>query len=116
MIKLVLKEYYIQGRVVDQEKGTSEMRDLPYNVKQSIAGLLFHPDLRLTMREALLRKDLADQIENCKEDSILVTKEDFDKIKSSFEKVQGFGRNDLSLLERIEHAEEIEVDLSERKD
>ena len=113
MVKLVISDYFIQGRVTDQEKGTSEMKDIPYNVKQSIAGLLFHPSLNLTMRDAITRKDLADSIENCKEDFILVSEDDFKKVKSAFDTVKGFGKNDLELLFRIEKAETIEVEVKE---
>ena len=116
MVRLVVKDYFISARVANQETNTVETKDVPYNVKQSIAGLLFHPDLRLTMRDALSRKSLADSIENCKEDFILVLLDDFKKIKESFEKVQGFGKNDIELLERIENASEVEVDLAEKKE
>ena len=115
MRKLILSDYFIQARVLNPETNTQEVKNVPYNVKQSIAGLLFHSDLQLTMREAINRKELADSIENCKEDFLLVIKEDFDKIKSAFEKVKGFGRNDLELLDRIEHAEEVETEILEKK-
>ena len=115
MVKLNLAEYFIQGRVLNPETNISEVKNLPYNVKQSIAGLLFHPDLRLTMKNALDRKELSDSIENCKEDSILVTETDFAKIRESFDKVQGFGKNDIELLERISKAETVETEILEKK-
>lgn len=115
MVKLIVKDYFIRKRVVDQEKNAINIQDVPYNVRQSIGGVLYNPELRLTMREAIARKPLADSIENCKEDFLYITTDDFKKVKEAFEKIQGFGKDDLELLNRIEQAEEVEVNIEEFK-
>jgi len=115
MVKLMISDYFIQARVLNPETDIQEVKSVPYNVKQSIAGILFHPDLRLTMREALSRKSLADSIENCQEEFIYLHPGDFTKVKDAFNKVQGFGKNDIELLSRIDNASECDVEISEHK-
>ena len=112
MIKLIVKDYEVDKIRED----TRKVVRIPYSVKQSIVGILYSPDLRLTMREAINRKPLADSIENCQEDFIYITQEDYTKIKDSFDKTQGFGKDDVELLKRIDKAEEIDVDIKESKE
>ena len=115
MRKILVKEYPLKKRVSDPEKNTVEMKEVPYSVKQSIASILYHPELRLSMREAIARKVLSETIENSTEDFVMVTPEDYTKIKEAFEKVQGYTKDDVELLSRVENAEIVEVELKEKE-
>ena len=105
MVKILVSDY----SVIKQT--TNGPKEFPYNVKESIAGILFHPDLKLGMRELLKRKELSDRIELCKDDYVFVTQEEYTKIKGAFDTVTGYTKDDYNLLLRIEEAEEVEVTL-----
>jgi len=81
---------------------------LPYDIKSSLIGILFHPDLKLGAVELLLRNKLANKI-NDSEVEILLEETDYLKLKTAIEIIKGYVRNDVEFVERILNAEEIEV-------
>lgn len=81
---------------------------IPYNIKNSIINILFHPDLNLDGVELLLRDKLANKIEKA-ENEILLEETDYLKIKTAVETITGYNRNDIEFVRRILEAEKIEV-------
>lgn len=103
MKKIDLTPYNING--ID-EKG--KKITMPYDVKESIISVIFHPNLKLDGRQLLLRGKLEEKIKKSNGE-LLVEDADYASIKSSFELVTGFGRNDVELVKRVLEAETIEV-------
>ena len=103
MRKINLENYMLEAR---NEK--NEIVKMPYDVKSSLIGVLFHPELKLSGRELLLRDKLANKI-NDTESEILLEETDFLKIKMAIESIDGYTRNDVEFVRRVLEAEEIEV-------
>lgn len=103
MRKISLENYILEGK---DEKG--QVVQIPYDVKGSLIGVLFHPELKIGGRELLLRDKLANKI-NDSEDKILLEEVDYSKIKMAIETIDGYSQNDVEFVRRILEAEEIEV-------
>ena len=101
MRKINLTNYNIQVDI--PEPGI-----VPYNVKNSIINILFHPDLNLNGVELLSINKLANKVEEA-EKEILLEEVDYLKIKTAVETITGYNRNDIEFVRRILEAEEIEV-------
>lgn len=108
MRKIQLQNYMVKLPAAD---GNFEPK--PYNVKESMVSCLLHPALKLTGRELLLRNKLASRIEEAEivegNGHILVEEDDYRKLKSAFETIEGFTKSDMELVRRVLEAEEIEV-------
>lgn len=105
MKKIKLENYNISGI---NEKG--KLVELPYDVKSSIISVIFHPNLKLDGRQLLLRGKLSDKIEKSNGE-LLLEDADYEIVKSAFELVTGFGKNDLELVSRVLEAETVEVEV-----
>jgi len=103
MRKINLMDYEVG---IPQEDGTS--KKVPYKVKESVVGILFHPDLKLSAMGLMEHKKIADKIEAAT-DEILLEDAEHDKIKNAVNKIQGFGRPDIELVNRILEAPIINV-------
>ena len=103
MRKINLENYMLEAR---NEK--NEIVNMPYDVKGSLIGVLFHPELKLSGRELLLRDKLANKI-NDTESEILLEETDYSKVKLAVESINGYTRNDVEFVRRVLEAEEIEV-------
>ncbi len=112
MRKINLENYRVKAKVREEDKVVE--KDLDYDVKDTIISVLFHPDLKLNGRELILRGKLADKIEKA-EKNILLEEADYKKLKDSVEKLQGFGRNELELVDRILNAPSVEVEPKDKK-
>lgn len=99
MRKINLTPYLVKVDETNQE---------PYNIKQSIINILFHPDLRLSAKE-LLDNDKVSQKVEAAEGSVLLEDAEYEKVKKAFDTVKGFGVNDIELINRVFNAEKIEV-------
>lgn len=104
MRKINLIDYNVD---VPQEDGT--VKALPYHVKDSLTGILFHPDLKLAAMGLMEHKKIADKIEAATNE-ILLEDAEFDKLKNSLDKIKGFGKADVELVNRILTSETIEVE------
>jgi hypothetical protein len=104
MKKIDLKPYDLEFK--DKEGKT---QTVPYDVKASLINCLYHPALKLAGRDLLLAHKLADKIEECKEDHILVELVDYTKLKNAVEKIEGFTKNDVEFVQRVLEAEDVEV-------
>jgi len=104
MRKIDMKKYMLQAK--DAEGKATEV---PYDVKGSLVNILYHPVLKLAGRDLLLAHKLADKIENCKEETILLEEVDYMKLKNAVEKIEGFGKHDVEFVQRVLEAEVVEV-------
>lgn len=113
MRKLDLSNYEIDGLVdkkdekdgiIDREPGR-----VPYDVRKSIIFIMFSPDQRLNALELLSRDKLANKINDCQEDFVLLEQAEYEKIKNAANIVQGYSQNDIELVKRIIDCPEVEV-------
>jgi len=111
MRKLNLKDYTVKVDVPDKiNTGQLIKAELPYQVKTSFLNLMFIPDLQLNGAELVKQNVLAMKLEQCKEDTILLEDEEYNRIKRAIDVFKGFGRNDVELVTRINEAEVVEVE------
>jgi predicted glycosyltransferase involved in capsule biosynthesis len=106
MKKLDLSNYLVTVKVKDGEQIVD--RQIPYDVKGSIRGILFHADQRLSGIDLMENFKLAEKIAAA-EGSILLEKDDYNRLKKSFDAFRGFGENDVELVKRILDAPEVQV-------
>jgi len=109
MRKIDLKPYDVEVQI--DEKTT---KTVPFQIKESLTVLLFHPSLELDGREIILRDKLANKIEEAN-DEILLEETDYSKIKLAAERVKGLNRNSVELLKRIFDAKKVEVEEKPKK-
>ncbi len=94
-----------------KEDGTLRFpMELPYEVKDSIVGLLFHPELKLGGMELLKQNELAGKILNSEDPDVLLEEAEYEQIKRAINVVKGFGRNEVELVRRILEAPKVEVE------
>jgi hypothetical protein len=79
-----------------------------YDVKGSLASLLFNGDQKLTVDEALDNKVLADKIRKAG-DSILLDRMDFARIRRAYSSFISPTEDDLEMFRRIKEAASTEV-------
>jgi hypothetical protein len=91
------------------ETGEIKIEQTDYDLKSSIAGILFLPDLKISGREAVKRDKLCEKIEAA-DGSILLEEADWKKIVEAIEALPQVGRNDVKFVERILDAPEVSVD------
>jgi len=84
------------------------------DVKDWIANVIFHPDLKLNGREVIQRGKLSEKIEKADKEVILEEVE-YQKIKEAFDSVKGFSKMHIELLERVFGAQMIEVEEKKKK-
>jgi uncharacterized protein YacL (UPF0231 family) len=103
MKKINLKDYEVEVRT---PTGTNRVN---YEVKTSIIGLLFQPELKLNGVELLKQNQLAEKILQHQEPEILLEDAEYNKIKQAIDLVKGFGKNDVELVRRVLEAEDVSV-------
>jgi len=103
-----MRKINIEDYILESMDNAGNVVKGPYKVKESLIGILFHPDLKLGGRELLLRDKLADKI-NDSEGEILLEETDYYKLKLAIETINGYTRNDVEFVQRILDAEEVEV-------
>jgi len=108
MRKINLVNYMVQVRT---QEGIQEV---PYDVKEALNSIIFHPELKLGGREIILRGKLAEKIDKA-EKEILLEETDYSKLKQAFETVKGFSKNEVELCKRVLEAELIEVEEKKKK-
>ena len=112
--RINLKEYDFTGRVRD-ESGNIVTLTLPYDVKESLALILFNSELKLSIDESFRSKDLADKIRASENGNIIVDSAEMAKIKSAYNIVKGPGEHELEFFRRIKDAEEVEMEEAKDK-
>lgn len=79
-----------------------------YNVKESMAGILFSAHLRLSARAMIENARIARKAETSG-DEILLEEADYQKIRNAVETFEGYSRQDLEFIQRILDAPEVPV-------
>jgi len=103
MRKLDLKKYTISVR---DEKGVTNI--IPYDFKESLIQLMFHPELRLSGKALLETNIVAEKILKADKE-ILLEEDEYNKIKSAIDGFKGFSKNEVKLVERIYNCPKIDV-------
>lgn len=107
--KINLSAYNFTARVREDETGTINERTMPFNVKDSLASILFHPELRLSVIDSFKAQDLANKIRKSGDD-VLVDSGEMDMIKRSYNVIKAPQEYELEFFRRIRDAEEVEVE------
>ena len=103
MRKIDISSYEVILVMPDGQKKTDF-----YDMKESLSICLFHPSLQLNGREVLHRGKILNKIEQA-DGELMLEEAEYEKLKSAFEQVKGFSKNDLVMIDRVLNAEEIEV-------
>lgn len=104
MRKLAVSDYAVKARNQD-----GAIVDAPYNVKESLVTILFHPALKLEARELLRRDKLANKILDCKDGMVLLEEAEWQKLETAVNTISGYSRADIELVRRVLEAEQVEV-------
>lgn len=84
-------------------------KDIPYNVRESLAELLCHPGRRLNGSKLLKQNLLAERILTEPGQEVLLTEEEYASLKEAAETFEGFTRTEVELVRRVMDAAEVEV-------
>ena len=74
-----------------------------------MVNILYHPDLKLNGRDLLMAHKLADKIESCKKNFILLEEVDYQKLKKALDTVTGLTKQDVEFVQRVLEAVNVEV-------
>lgn len=103
--KIIVSSYEIEVAGLD-----GNLKKMPYDVRTSMGDLILAPQLKLNGTALMRNWKIAEKIMNCKEEYILLTQEEYLILKNSTEEIDVFSKNDVQLIQRIQNAEEIDVD------
>jgi len=109
MRKIDIKSYTIEVK----DPASNKLIPIDYNIKEMLVGVLLHPSLQITGAELYKRIPIADKIKKA-DGELLLEEDEYTKIRSAVNTIQGFGMNDSELVRRVLEAKEITV--SETKD
>lgn len=79
-----------------------------YQIKETIIGCLFHPDMKLPARDLVTTDKLAQKIE-AGELEVLLEDAEYEKVKKAIETQKGWQRGDLEFVTRILDAPEVPI-------
>ena len=88
---------------------SGEMTKLPYEMKETLVGVLLHPALNITGAELYTRMPIADKIKKADDGSVLLEDEEYNKLLSAVNTIKGFGMNDSEMVRRVIEAEKVAV-------
>lgn len=103
MRKLNVTQYIVK---VLQPDGTH--KEIPYDTKEMIIQLMFHPELKLGGLELLKQNKIAEKILKAGID-VLLEEEEYDKVKQAIDSFKGFTKNEVELVKRVMECPEIKV-------
>lgn len=110
MRKLLLTNYPVKKMVPDKMNPYKEIEaQIPFFVKTSILNVMFSPELMLSNADLVRENILAEKIEQCQDDFILLTDEELARLKKAFDAFRGFTRDALELVRRVNEAEVVEA-------
>jgi len=81
---------------------------LDYDVRKSLASMMFIPELHLGARDIIENDRIARKIESA-QDEVVLEEAEYARIKQSFDLFQNYSRNDLELIRRVRDAPEIDA-------
>ena len=79
-----------------------------YDVRTTLANLLFGPQLQLSGAEAIKQDDLARKIMDSN-GTTLLEEEEFQRLQRAVEAFRGYTRNEVPLLRRVAECPEVQV-------
>ena len=103
MRKLNLEHYKVQLRNTQGELETH-----PYDFKDAIINLMFHPDLRLSGTKLLETNVLAEKIMEADKE-IILEEEEYNRTKNAIDSFKGFTRTEVELVKRVTECPKIDV-------
>ena len=83
---------------------------VPYDFRNSMADIILAPQLRLNGSALMKNWRIAEKIQACKEDHILLTYEEYNILRGATEQIDVFSKNDVELIKRIQEAPDVEVE------
>lgn len=102
-----------EGQVITSVDGKVEIevieKNMPYDVKESLAGILLSPEQKMSATELLKNNILAEQILQS-EKTLLLETDAYTRLKKAVESFVGYGKNDVELVKRVLEAPEVEVE------
>ncbi len=104
MRRLDLTDYKV-GRKANTRDGGLLPIEVPYHTKDSLLNLMFAREVGLSGAELVRQNILAVKIETCESPDILITEEEWQRIKRAADAVRGLTRDEVELLRRINEAE-----------
>ena len=99
--KIDLRNYTVPDPANPKAEGTIDVKD-------NLASMLFHTELKQGPEEMFKAKDLADKI-RASGDYVLVDKPEMDRIKRSYALLKGLPERFIEFLGRIRDAEEVSL-------
>ena len=114
MRKISLIPYVVQEgimQMIQQPDGTVKTENLPdtlFDMKKSIAGILFIPDLHLDIRDAIENDRIARKVEAAG-DEVVLEEAEYAKLTNAMDHFKGYSRKDLEFISRIRDAPEIDA-------
>lgn len=99
MKKILISDYAI----------SQDGKDLSYPMREALAEVLFHPNLKIVALDLLKRDDLARKIQSYDSDDLLLEEAEYALVKAAVDKVDSFTRNDVEFVKRVLDAETVEV-------
>ena len=103
MRKLDLKVYTVSVR-----DANGVTKSIPYNFKESVIELMFHPNLKMSGKALLETNIIAEKIMKADKE-ILLEEADYQIIKSAVDGFKGFSKNEVELVKRVLECPEIKV-------
>ena len=112
----------MQGRKLNLKSYDAEVgldgNDQPilrsYNVRYSLAQVLFEDKLQLDHLQVLEAHDLAQRIRKCEDDELIVSEQDFGRIRRAIECLRGLHDRDVPFVERFAQSAVPKVELAEK--
>ena len=101
---------------IPQPDGTFKEVKLPdamHDMKQSLANILFIPELRLGIRDAIEHDRIARKVEAAG-DEVVLEEAEYAKIKKALDLFTGYDRKDLEFIRRIGDAVEIDANTPDK--
>ena len=99
--KIDIRNYQVPDPAKPGEVGTIDVKD-------NLATMLFHPELKLAPEEMFKAKDLSDKI-RASGDSVLLDTIEMERIKRSYVVLKGLPERFIEFLGRIRDAEEVSL-------
>jgi len=103
MRKLELKHYEVKIRNIEGKLETH-----PYDFRDAIINLMFHPNLKLSGKAILETNILAEKIMEANEEIILEEAE-YNRIKNAVDSFKGFTRTEVELVKRVLECPKIDI-------
>ena len=103
-----MKKINMKAFNVTVRDGNGKEKEIKYGLKESLIEIIFNQALKLNSLKLLKQNDLAKKIETAG-DELLLEEEEYVRVKEALDKVEGLGKNDVELVQRVMNAETVEV-------